>query len=232
MRFKLLLIMLCMLLSSAEARVFSLWPGKKSNSRYNPLEAREFSVEPVLVNGVRLEMRLGLIDRNINDLMADLKDNFSDGKVIYGAQNIVLTKKLADGWKQRYLLFRIREGMPMLQIAMKIPPQLPEKFSWPTVLPITDDGKPLRIMYFPNRDAWYGSYRIQGNPVAALEQISNEIKQSGWTAVSKEKTNFGNARGEIFIRTKPGSVMLVNFSDDGVGTVYVRPLVQNPKSRL
>ena len=226
MRYIFSIILLCGLIGTINAEVFSLWPGAKSSNSYNPLEAKEFSVEPVVINGVKLEMRLGLINRNIYDLMADLKLHFSHDKVIYGGQNIILSKKLADGWEQRYLLFRIREGMPMLQIAMKIPPTLPTQFEWPDVLPITHDGQPFRIMYFPKRSAWYGAFATHTN------QITSSVESSGWNAVSHERANFGSARGEIFIRPKPGAVMLVNFADEGVGTVYVRPLAKNKKSGL
>lgn len=229
MRYIFSLILLCCFSCTVRAEIFSLWPGAKSSNNYNPLEAKEFSVEPVVVNGVKLEMRLGLIDRNIHDLMADLKIHFSHDKVIYGGQNIILSEKLADGWEQRYLLFRIREGMPMLQIAMKIPPKLPDQFEWPAALPITRDGKPFRIMYFPKRNAWYGAYATHTSPLMALEQISLEAERGGWVAVSQEKANLGSARGEIFIRPKPGSVMLINFADEGIGTSYVRPLAQSKK---
>ncbi len=211
---------------TAQARVFSLWPRTSGGGASdNPLEAREFSKEPVIINGVKLEMSLGLINMHQNDIIISIQQQFKNAKVAGGGANLLIMCPEEDGWQQRYLLIKIREGLPVLQIAMRVPTKLPDKFDWPRQLPILPNAKPFRVMSFPQRNALYGAFTYDHFTTAeALDRISGTLNSEEWVPIGKEQANYGAASGEIFLRKSPSSVMLVNFTQEGIGFVYTRPM--------
>ncbi len=221
---RLLILTICCLALGAQAQVFTLWPSGGGVSD-NPLEAEIFSTEPVIINGVRCEMKLGLVHQDIHNLVISIQENFRDAKVAAKGNNLLVMMPVQDGWQQRYLYVSVRPGMPVLQVSMKIPEKIPDKFDWPRQLPILAHATPFRLMSFPKRQALYGAFRYDGTPTAvALEQMIAIASPDKWEPMAREETNLGRASGEILIRKNPPAIMLVNFTQEGVGFVYTRPL--------
>ncbi len=218
-----LLLTACFLGLTARAQVFTLWPSA-GGSTGNPLDAEIFSTEPVIINGVECEMKLGLIRQSFDDLAIALRNHFRRAQIAAAGNNLMVTLPPENGWLQRYLYIAIRRGMPVLQISMKVPEKLPENFVWPRQLPILPSATPFRVMVFPKRNALYGSFHYPpGSTAGALDQITG-IAGNDWVRMAHESANFGRASGEVLIRSNPAAVMLVNFTRDGVGIVYTRPL--------
>lgn len=211
---------------SAQAQVFTLWPSSGgANASANPLEAEEFNVETVIINGVKLEMRMGLIYSGLHDLALALREHFKDAQIAAAGNNLIVVRPAGEGWQQRYLYIALRHGMPVLQIAMKVPEKLPKSFDWPRQLPLPSGAEPFRVMSFPKRGALYGAFRHDFTSTAeALEQVIAIATPGGWVPMAHEEANQGRASGEILIRKNPSGVMLVNFTREGTGFVYFRPL--------
>lgn len=227
-RFALVLFAFCFLALSVRGQVFTLWPSSGGGSD-NPLEAEIFSTEPVIINGIECEMKLGLVYRGLHDLAALLREHFRDAQTVAAGNSLMMTLPAENGWRQRYLYIALRHGMPVLQISMKVPEKLPERFTWPRQLPILPHATPFRVMVFPKRDAFYGSFRYPpGSTAEALEQIT-AAAGNDWVRTAHESANLGRASGEILIRSNPSSIMLVNFTQEGTGIVYIRPLKKESK---
>lgn len=218
-------VLCCVLAPGAQGQVFTLWPSSGGNGdSSNPLGAEAFSTEPVIINGVECEMKLALVYQNLNDLALSIREHFKDGQVAAAGNNLLVTMPADNGRHWRYLYIALRPGLPVLQISMKLPVKLPENFVWPRRLPILPNATPFRVMLFPKRDAAYGAFHFPpGSTAEALDQITAAAGDN-WARMAHEEANLGRASGEILIRKNPPSIMLVNFTKEGVGVVYTRPL--------
>jgi hypothetical protein len=212
-----------------KGEVFSLWPtgnkGGGKNSGVEPASAlspRALFDEPVVINGEKLNLGISLVDLPLSEVFSLLKRLYPKAEYVSGPSTVLVKIKLADGWQKRLLLVYIGDRFPVIQFAMTLPPRLPSKFKWPDELPITAGGTPVRYMYFPGRSSWYGIFKISAQPAQALSEISGSLSADGWIPVSGEASNGLHGKGEMFMKKKPLSIMLFNFSQKGYGIVYTR----------
>ncbi len=205
------------------ADVFTLWPkGRSSGHGLDTfLKSTALISEPVRINGARAELKLSLVRMTLTDILALLKNKFPDAKFAAGGNTILVKQKLPNGWHQRLLLVYFGDFFPILQISITLPPKLP-RVRWPRNLVITSDGIPLRYMYFPKRESWYGMFKTSTDPSLALAEVRSSLKAQGWAPVTSESSSNYQGRGEIFLKKKPLSIMLVNFSQNGTATVFTR----------
>ncbi len=206
------------------AEVFTLWPkGKSSGYELDTfLKSTALVSEPIRINGAKAELKLSLVKMSLNEILTLLKKKFPNAKFAAGGDSILVKQKLPNGWYKRLLLVYFGEFFPILQISMTLPPKLPKPSRWPQTLAITSDGIPLRYMYFPKRESWYGMFKTSMEPSQALAEVSSSLRAQGWSGVSGESSPNYRGRGEIFLKKKPLTVMLINFSESGTATVLAR----------
>ncbi len=209
---------------AAYAEVFTLWPKGESSGQSldNFLKSTALINEPVRINGTRSELKLSLVRMNLTEIIALLKKKFPTAKVAAGGDSILVKQKLPNDWHKRLLLVCFGEFFPILQISMTLPPELPDPSCWPQTLAMTSDGIPLRYMYFPKRESWYGMFKTSMEPSQALAEINNSLTAQGWVSISGESSPAYQGRGEIFLKNKPLAIMLINFSQSGTATVFAR----------
>lgn len=206
---------------AAQAEVFTLWPkGSSSGQELDTfLKSTPLLNEPVRINGTAAELKLSLVKMNLTEILTLLKKKFPNAKFAAGGDSILVKQTLTNGWHKRLLLVCFGDFFPILQISMTLPPELPAPSRWPQELAITSDGVPLRYMYFSKREAWYGMFKTTAEPAQALAEVTSSLTAKGWTAITGESSPNYQGRGEIFLKKKPLSVMLVNFSEDGIAAV-------------
>lgn len=209
---------------AAQAEVYTLHPeGKPSGRDLDTfLPASPLISEPVLINGAKAELKLSLVKIKLTEILTLIKNRFPDARFAAGGGSLLIKQTLPDGWHKRLLLVCFGDFSPVLQISLTVPPQLPKPSRWPENLAISSDGVPLRYMYFPRRESWYGMFRTAMEPAQALAEIRNSLTARGWVPVTGESSSRRRSRGEIFMRKKPLGLILINFSDDGVATVFSR----------
>ncbi len=215
--FTTLAILFCLI---AGARVYTLRDGGGMAAYFKPRNVFE---QKLILNGQDLTLRLGLVDMSLMDLLADLKTSFPDAAFAAGGNTLLVKYDLKNGWKQRLLLIYFGERFPVLQFSLQFPPVLTRVPEWPRCLPITVDGKPLRVIAMPGRKSWFGVFKTDLPATAALHAVSADLKAAGWLPFTGEAATALNGRGELFIRKQPLSVMLVNLTSRGIATVYTRP---------
>lgn len=211
-----IILSLFFFVQAVNAEVYTLWPKRKSSAYELDFFLKPYSLisEPVLINGAQAELKLGIVKSNIREILTLLKNKYPDAQLAYGGDSLLVKQKLPDGWHKRLLLICFGDYLPVLQVSMTIPPKLP-RVRWPQHLVITSDGIPLRTIYFPNRNTWYGRFKTSMDPAQGLAEVTSALTSQGWSAMSGESSPNYEGRGEIFIKKQPLSVMLVNFSDDG-----------------
>lgn len=223
----LLLIALLALTVPGNSEVFSLWPnaGKnKTGDAETALNPKIVWSEPVTINDVKLELNIGLIDMNAEDLAALLVKLFPNAKFATNSNSMLVTIKQEDGSEKRLLLILLGANSPIIQFSMTVPSKFPVNFTWPACLPLPGDSTPVKYMYFSKRNAYYGEFKTGVTPSIGLEEITGKISHEGWTATVKRTGNQRESTGDIFMKTKPLAVMLVNFDKNGSGFVFTRPL--------
>ncbi|MHB9138743.1 MAG: hypothetical protein ACYC4Q_04995 [Victivallaceae bacterium] len=222
-----ILILLCI---TGYGEVFSLWPATEKGNSGNAgdpetaLNPKNVWSEPVTINDVKLELSVGLINMRPDELLAMLFKLFPNAQFVYNSNSILVKIKQESGGEKRLLLLSLGENMPVIQFAMTAPKELPSSFTWPSCLPMTGDGSAVKYMYFPKRNAWYGEFNTSRTPAQGLAEITGKISGEGWTAVSKEASSENGGTGDIFLKSKPISVLLVNFNNEGQGLVFTRSL--------
>jgi hypothetical protein len=206
------------------AEVFTLWPKGKSTGQEIDTFLRATSLinEPVYINGSKNELKLSLVKINLNETLTLLKKKFPNAKFSASGDTILVKQKLPNGWRKHLLLVYFGEYFPLLQISMALPPKLPKPTRWPRALIMTSDGIALRYMYFPKREAWYGMFKTSMDTSQALAEVTSSLKAQGWSAVTGESSPNYQGRGEIFLRKNPSGIMLINFSESGVASVFAR----------
>lgn len=214
---------LCMF-ATMRADVFTLWPkGRSTGQEIDTfLKSTPLINEPVRINGAKTEMKLSLVRMNLTEILNLIKNKFPTAEFAAGGDSILVKQKLPDGWHKRLLLVYFGEFFPILQINMTLPPKLPRPSRWPRTLIMTSDGIPLRYMYFPKRESWYGIFKTSMDPSQALAEVSSSLTAQGWSAITGESSSRYQGRGEIFLKKKPLAIMLINFSESGVATVFAR----------
>lgn len=206
------------------AEVFTLWPkGKSSGYELDTfLKSTALISEPIHINGAKAELKLSLIKMSLTEILTLIKNRFPSAEFAAGGDSILIKQKLPNGWHKRLLLVYFGEFFPILQISMTLPPKLPRPSRWPQTLAITSDGIPLRYMYFPKRETWYGMFKTSMAPAQALAEVSSSLRAQGWSGVTGESSPNNRGRGEIFLKKKPLAIMMINFSESGTATVLAR----------
>jgi len=210
----------------AHAEVFTLWPkGKSSGQELDSfLKSTLLLNEPVFINGVKTELKLGLVSRSLMEVLTLLKKKFPTAKFAVAGDSILVKQKLPNGWHKRLLLVYFGDFSPLLQISITLPPKPAKPSRWPDSLIKTSDGMPLRYMYFPKRETWYGMFKTSMEPSQALAEVSNSLKAQGWAAISGEASPNYRGQGEMFIKKNSSAIILINFSESGVANVISRKI--------
>lgn len=220
-------VILCLTACCCQADVFSIWPASSGkggggvNDPENALRPREIMVEPVTINGIQLSLRVALIDMRLEELLELLRKLFPGAEFAANTNSILVKIKDTSGRETRLLLVYLGTGFPIIQFSMLLPEKFPQNIQWPAELPMTAAGVPVKYMYFPKREAWFGSFKTVASSGQALSEIAGKLSTDGWSPFTGEANSGIDAKGEIFLKKNPFSIMLVNFSD-GIGSVYTR----------
>ncbi len=208
------------------AEVFTLWPKGRSRGQELDTFLKTTSLlnEPIYINGVKAELKLGLIARSLTEVLTMLKKKFPTAKLAAAGDSILVKQKLPNGWHKRLLLVYFGDFFPILQISIALPPKPAKPSRWPDSLIKTSDGIPLRYIYFPKRKTWYGMFKTRMGPSQALAEISSSLKAQNWTPVTGEASPNYQGRGEMFMKKNASSIILINFSEDGVANVISRKM--------
>jgi len=65
-------------------------------------------------------------------------------------------------------------------------------------------------------------FKTSMDPSQALAEVSSSLKAQGWAPITGESSPNYQGQGEMFLKKKPLSILLLNFSKSGVATVITR----------
>lgn len=222
LRILIFMAVLALATSTAQAKVY-LWGSSRSGGGAAELDRilnpAGVIKEPVIINGVSAELRVGLIGETLNDCLRILKAAFPAAECVMSPGSVRITIK-DSAYQTRILLINTGLGNPLVQFSIKIPRQIPREFAWPTDLPRCSDAIPLQYIRYPDRKSVYGAFSTAMSESSAFQEIDATMRGSGWTPATR---GGGNDTGGIFINQKTMEIMIVNFSK-GQGSIYRKPL--------
>lgn len=229
---KILSVLFSLTALSLAAEVFSLWPFSGHDERMNRptdslLNPAELWSEQVKVNGKDLNMRVALVSTPLDFCLKTLRKNFPNAKFAANAKNVVMERKLPNGFRERTLLIAIDGMYPVMQFTMVLPNHALNPGDWPKEFPLLPGAKPVNVMYFPKRNAVYGTFQAPMNVRNALPIMISRLQASGWTAISGENAQ-GSGTGEIFLNESKKEILIIGFSNEEngsgcMGTLYKKP---------
>ena len=182
--------------------------------------------EPVVINGIKMQLDIGLINKRIDIILQNLKNYFPGAKFAANSNSLLIRQKYKNGSEKRVLLMYFGKGLPMVQFSIMIPRKLPRKFIWPEKLPITHDGKPNKYIALPNQNVVYGIFRTVAHREIALGEMSSKLESDGWKPLSNTLNTGRGAGGEAFYKKDPPGIMIINCSPDGVVSSFYHPVAK------
>ncbi len=235
--------MLLLTALSGFGKVYSLWPygrGKSSGGSGSGGGAGSVSeipailgaiplwTEPVIINGVKTELGLNLLNTGLAKCVFQLRTLFPKAKFRANSGSLLLEIKLANGWRRRCYLVSLPGAIyPVIMFTMDVPDKFPKKDFWPRNLPLPSGAVATEAMQFPNRNSAYGGFYVKAPKAQVVKEMTGALGSRGWTAVTGEGTSSAGS-GEFFYKNNPKSVCIMSLSEDGKGvtrgTLYTRPL--------
>jgi len=217
------------------AEVFTLWPFRAGAA--DPaavLQGRDLWTEPVILNGVRTELGIGLVEQNLRDCFEILKRLYPDARLRWNKQTLVM--EIRDGQGRRQRLYLVALGgapYPVVRFRLDLPETFPTPLPWPKDIPLPPDATPRQSLEFPGRDATFGQFATTLPPPQALAEMSTRLRAEGWSPTTAESGGTGlDGNGEIFFRPHPAAILILtlNGNADGgsTGAAYSRRLSRGP----
>tara|TARA_B100000609_G_C17212041_1_gene434327 strand:+ start:425 stop:1123 length:699 start_codon:yes stop_codon:yes gene_type:complete len=220
-----LLAALFLLPVALSAKVYSLIPGRGGSGGIEEvLKPKTFWDEPVVINDVRMSLKIGLVAIPIDVLLQNLIKFFPNSKFAANKNTLLIIQKQKDGSQKRVLLVYLGKGMPLLQFSIMLPKKLPENFKWPEVLPRTFDAKPKKYVALPMRNVWYGLFKTASHKEVALGEMSSSLEANGWKPLSSTLNSGKPATGEMFYRKDPPGIMIINCTEEGFASSFYHPV--------
>lgn len=222
-----LLAALFLLPLALSAKVYSLIPGGGASGGIEEvLKPKNFWNEPVVINDVRMRLKIGMVAMRIDVLMKNLKSFFPNSKFAANKNTLLVIQKQKDGSQKRVLLIYFGKGMPLLQFSILLPKKLPKNFKWPEVLPRTFDAKPNKYVALPNRNVWYGLFRTASQKEVALGEMSSGLEATGWKPLSSALNSGKPTSGEMYYKKDPPGIMIINCNEDGFASSFYHPVAK------
>lgn len=220
-----LLLFILTFVYSVKAEVFTLSPFSRKGGGgavdiFDAMGGAKLWSEPVVVNGIKTQMRLRLLKNDIKECFLTFKKQFPGCHFRSSPGALLIDFKLKDGTLERVYLVQMDGVYPVLQFSMTFPRGVPEKNDdWPAELPIARASTVENTISLPERNVSYGSFTTTLTGDAALAEIGSSLVANGWT----------NLKQGVFIKNNPLSMMLVSFSQDEKGKtrgfVLKRPFI-------
>lgn len=187
------------------------------------VEQRGEHREPLLFNGLRLEMTVTRISTPFDELARLLAERLKPGELIRSGGTLRVIRPLGDGRVERYLLIDSGPGQPVTAFRVITPEKLPKPPHWPAKLPRLPVGaEPVQVLEFGRTGNLYGSFRsASGEPAELLRSTTAELRAAGWIPAAGEASPEIGGRGDLFLDAANHRIAWVNFAPGGIGSFYV-----------
>lgn len=189
-----------------------------------PLNEHRLWTEPVVVNGVKLDIEMSLLDEPFSICLPRMKKLYPDA-LMSATPKSLLFEIMENGVKRRIYIVGIGGIYPSIQFAVDMPQNIPEKFTWPRELPLPAGAVPQRYVALPDRDSVLGSFRSVSDPKTTIDMLSSLLESDGWVTAGSGKNDTPDSPGGIFLKTNPLRIMNIaaekNKSGDCFATVYM-----------
>ena len=208
--------------TAAYGEVYSLFPFGNGGKMWgaDALGGAKLWTEPVIVNGIRLEMRVALQKSTLRDAFLLLKRKFPKARFRSNAESVLAEIPRHNGMVERIYLIAIKgKEFSTIRFSMELPPDIPKTPEWLRKLPLPASATPKETMAMPNRELEYGVFSTRISPEAAMADMTGVMLAKGWVEIQKGvMASKGKKRIMLFTASE---------DDNGITTGFVisRPLL-------
>lgn len=205
-----LLLLFCSV--SIRGDVFTFGPGKGGKPwGADLLGGSKLWTEPALINGIKSNVDLVLIKKELNECYTILKNRFPEAIFRFNSESLLIEIKREKGTIERIYLVNVGKGaFPVLQFSMEIPADMPKNPEWPDRLPLPPSSSPRTVIDLTGRGALYGAFDSLLSAEQIYADISSKMVTDGWTPMGKG----------VFLKESPMRMVLISASDDENGKAH------------
>ena len=215
----------------AQGEVYTLKPSggdlenlnraEKLSSFLNLAPVTKLFSSNLLFNGNKYHLNFMRLNLNLEALLAALR-NRENVKIRSGADTLAAECRLPDGSRERLLVLKIFSGGDgVFAFYALLPKVVNNKIIWPEDLPRPANTTPVKVIQLADGGTEYGEFKFRGDPAELLRTFSWSMRSKGYAQITPE-AGLPEGRGEIFLRVKPYSMLLISVKDNGVGVVVNR----------
>jgi len=207
-----LIFMLCFISLPLRADVFTFAPGKGGKAwGADLLGASRLWVEPAIINGIKSNIELALLRKDLTECYIILKNKFPDALFRFNAESLLIEIKRARGSIERIYLVNVGKGdFPVLQFSMEIPADMPRDPEWPAELPLPYSSSPQTVIDLGGRGLLYGAFTSTLSREQIYSEMNNRLISTGWNSLGKG----------VFMKESPMRMILVSASDGKNGKAH------------
>jgi len=218
-----LIFLFCLMSLSLRADVFTFGPGNGGKAwGADLLGGSKLWKEPAVINGIKSNIELALLRKELDDCYTILKNKFPDAVFRFNAESLLIEIKREKGTLERIYLVNVGKGaFPVLQFSMEIPADLPKDPEWPGELPLPYSSSPVTVIDLTGRGVLYGAFISSLSSEQIYSEMSNKLMTNGWNSLGKG----------VFMKESPMRMILVSASDGKDGKAHGFVLKREMKTK-
>ncbi len=224
------LALFCSQLLPLFAEVYMLRPGKEPDSgaegQDEAMETSDLSAptehklwtEPLIINGISLELDVSLVEETLDFQFDYLKQEFPDAKLSRNSNSFLFERESGNGLKERIYSVETGAFFPSMRFSMEIPKSLPQDFVCPMEIPIPPDSTPKLCIQMPARNSASLVFSSEMEPYSAMCSMQAQLLSNGWKQLEQSIPLSSGAKSLSFAKGSPMSVIFVEVQESGTGS--------------
>ncbi|MEG1980481.1 MAG: hypothetical protein RR060_07115, partial [Victivallaceae bacterium] len=194
---------------------------EKLSSFLNLAPVTELFSRDLTFNGNKYNLKFMRLNLNLESLLAALQ-NRENVRIRSSDDTLAAECRLPDGRRERLVVLKIFSGGDgVFAFYALLPKVVKQNVVWPENLPRPENTTPVKVIQLSDGGTEYGEFKFVGDPAELLRTFSWSMRSKGYAQITPE-AGLPEGRGEIFLRVKPYSMLLISVKDDGVGVVINR----------
>lgn len=167
--------------------------------------------EPVIINGIKCELKVSLLRTNLAESFKRLRQYYPTAKFAYNAESLLFEVKDGKLRRRVYLVETGKAPYPVVLFSIEYK-EIPANLKWPSSLPSAPDITPIQVMEFPERGSVYGRFSSTFPAKNILSSLDSALEADGWQPLTREakKAELGTAKGEFYIKFNPTQIITIS----------------------
>jgi hypothetical protein len=175
-------------------------------------DTRRLWKEPILYNGIRLELTISMLPLTMSEASARLRTAYPKTMILESPGCLLLETERTPTERKRVLLVETGGEFPVMRFDIALPASVPETCPPSLVrdLPLPAGARPLAHIRFPDRNSELCIFSFPGPSDAARTAIALRLSSDRWQAADGGKAT---KNGMVFFRDAPSTLLAVSLHE-------------------